>query len=63
MRNPDNYIAIMLDDDIISTPIITQEIDSELCMLSDFSKEQAKELENKIRNSMYKSLFNIVETR
>lgn len=64
MAKPDKYIAIILNDDLISAPIITQEIDSELCMISgDLSKEEAKELENKIRNSMYKSSFNIVETR
>lgn len=46
-----NYIAIMMDDNIISAPRVSSKIDSETCIISgDFTAETASELANQIKS-------------
>jgi|GEM_PF-857928 protein-export membrane protein SecD len=46
-----NYIAIMMDDNIISAPRVNSKIDSETCIISgEFSPETASELANQIKS-------------
>ncbi len=46
-----NYIAIMMDEAIISAPRVSEEINSETCMISgDFTAETASELANQIKS-------------
>ena len=46
-----NYIAIMMDDTIISAPRVNNKIDSETCIISgDFTPETASELANQIKS-------------
>lgn len=46
-----NYISIMMDDQIISSPSVNEEINSETCVISgNFTPESAKELANQIKS-------------
>lgn len=46
-----NYISIKMDDTIISSPSVTQEINSDTCVISgSFTPESAKELANQIKS-------------
>ena len=46
-----NYIAIKMDDAIISSPSVKEEINSETCVISgSFTPESAKELANQIKS-------------
>ncbi|MBQ8637052.1 MAG: protein translocase subunit SecD [Clostridia bacterium] len=46
-----NYIAIKMDDTIISSPSVKEEINSETCVISgSFTPESAKELANQIKS-------------
>ncbi len=46
-----NYIAIVMDDQIISAPSVSQEINSETCIISgSFTPETARELANQIKS-------------
>lgn len=46
-----NYIAIKMDETIISSPSVSQEINSETCFISgSFTPESAKELANQIKS-------------
>ncbi len=46
-----NYIAIMMDDTVISAPMVSSRIDSETCVISgDFTSETANELANQIKS-------------
>ena len=46
-----NYIAIKMDDAIISAPSVKEEINSETCVISgSFTPESAKELANQIKS-------------
>ena len=46
-----NYIAIMVDDAVISAPMVSERIDSEVCVISgDFTSETASNLANQIKS-------------
>ena len=46
-----NYIAIKMDDQIISSPSVKEKIDSETCVISgSFTPESAQELANQIKS-------------
>lgn len=46
-----NYIAIVMDNNIISAPSVSQEINSETCVISgSFTPETAQELANQIKS-------------
>ena len=46
-----NYIAIMMDDEIVSQPRVSEQITSESCIISgDFTAETAQELANQIKS-------------
>lgn len=46
-----NYIAIMMDDNIISAPTVNSKIDSETCIITgDFNAETASQLANQIKS-------------
>lgn len=46
-----NYIAIMMDDNLISAPSVSSEINSETCIISgSFTSETARELANQIKS-------------
>ncbi len=47
----ENYIAIMMDENMISAPSVGQEINSETCIISgSFTPETAQELANQIKS-------------
>ncbi|MBQ7793136.1 MAG: protein translocase subunit SecD [Clostridia bacterium] len=47
----ENYIAIMMDDQMISAPSVSEEINSETCIISgSFTPETAEELANQIKS-------------
>ena len=46
-----NYISIKLDENIVSSPRVSEQINSESCVISgDFTAETAKDLANKIKS-------------
>lgn len=46
-----NYIAIMMDNNIVSAPRVSSEINSETCIISgDFTTETARDLANQIKS-------------
>lgn len=46
-----NYIAIYMDEDVISSPRVSEEINSESCIISgDFTPETAQDLANTIKS-------------
>lgn len=48
---PNNHINIMIDDTIISSPTVSQEVDSETCILSGtFSEDEANELAERLQS-------------
>ncbi|MCH5184939.1 MAG: protein translocase subunit SecD [Oscillospiraceae bacterium] len=46
----ENYIAIMMDDDIISAPRVSSEIRSSCIISGNFTTEEAKQLANQIKS-------------
>ncbi len=59
-----NYIAIMMDDIIISAPRVSERIDSEECIISgDFDAETAKALASNIRSGQLPFSLAQVELR
>ena len=47
----ENFIAIMMDQNIVSAPSVSQEINSETCIISgSFTSESARELANQIKS-------------
>ena len=54
-----NYISIKLDENIISSPRVSEQINSESCVISgDFTAETAKDLANKIKSGQLP--FNLI---
>ncbi len=46
-----NFIAIMMDQNVVSAPMVSQEINSETCIISgSFTPETARELANQIKS-------------
>lgn len=46
-----NYISIMMDDEVVSSPRVSEEINSETCVISgNFTAESAKMLANQIKS-------------
>ena len=46
-----NYIAIMMDDAVVSSPRVSEEINSDSCVITgDFTPEAAQELANQIKS-------------
>lgn len=46
-----NFIAIKLDEDVVSMPMVSQEINSSTCVITgDFTQESAQELANLIKS-------------
>lgn len=46
-----NYIAIMMDDAVVSSPRVSEEIDSDSCIITgDFTPETAQNLANQIKS-------------
>lgn len=61
---PNNHINIVIDNSIISSPTITQEIDTDSCMISGkFSQEEVKDFERQINYAINKPEIEILETR
>ena len=53
VAEPNNYINIMLDGNVISAPKVTETVDSNSCIISgDFSQESAEKLEQIIQGSL-----------
>ncbi len=47
----ENYISIMMDDEVVSSPMVTEEINSENCVISgNFTAETAQTLANQIKS-------------
>ena len=64
MPYPNNYINIMIDNSIIASPRVAQEIDSDSCMISGgFSYGEAQSLADEIQFAMNKYSIEILETR
>ena len=64
LPSPNNYIAIMMDDLIISAPRVSQKIDSEECIISgDFDADTAKALAGNIRSGQLPFSLAQVELR
>lgn len=56
-----NYIAILLDDTLVSAPMVSQVIDSDSCMITgNFTREEAKNLADVINSG--KLPFSLKET-
>mgnify|MGYP005793930613 CR=1 FL=1 len=46
-----NYISIYMDENMISSPMVSEEINSETCIITgDFTPEEAQELANQIKS-------------
>lgn len=46
-----NYISIYMDENVISSPMVSEEINSETCIITgDFTPEEAQELANQIKS-------------
>ncbi len=46
-----NYISIMMDENVVSNPSVSEEINSDKCIISgDFTPETAQDLANKIKS-------------
>lgn len=59
-----NYIAIYLDDTPISSPSVSEKIDSETCVITgDFTQEQAKQLAGQIQSGQLPFGLKDVELR
>ncbi len=65
-QKPDgeNYISIMLDEEIYSNPRVQEPINSDSCVISgDFTAETAKELATTIKEGQLPFKLNVVERR
>ncbi len=55
-----NYIAIKMDDEIVSAPRVSEEINSETCVISgQFTPEEAQQLANQIKSGALP--FNLIK--
>ena len=56
-----NYISIVMDDNIISSPSVKQEINSETCIIEgNFTPETAQELANQIKSGQLPFELNVI---
>lgn len=61
---PNNHMNIVIDNSTVSSPTVTQEVDSDSCIISGaFSQEEAKNLENQINFAINEPEIEILETR
>lgn len=59
-----NYIAIMLDDTPVSSPRVSEKIDSDSCIISgDFEVEEAKMLANQIKSGQLPFELEVISTQ
>lgn len=59
-----NYISIKLDDEIVSSPRVSQKIDSDSCIISgDFTVESAQMLANQIKSGQLPFELNVISTQ
>lgn len=59
----ENYITIMLDDDVISSPMVNEEINSDTCVISgSFDQESASMLANQIKSGQLPVAIEAVES-
>jgi len=62
--NNENYIAIYLDENMISAPSVAEKIDSETCIITgDFTNEQAKTLAGQIQSGQLPFALKDIELR
>ncbi len=60
----ENYISIMLDEEVYSSPTVQEPINSDSCVISgDFNAETAKELATTIKEGQLPFKLNVVERR
>jgi len=60
----ENYIAIYLDENMISAPSVAEKIDSETCIITgDFTNEQAKTLAGQIQSGQLPFALKDIELR
>ena len=56
-----NYIAIMMDENVVSSPSVSEEINSESCTISgSFTPETAQDLANKIKSGQLPFKLNVI---
>ncbi|MCD8391082.1 MAG: protein translocase subunit SecD [Firmicutes bacterium] len=59
-----NYISIMLDDEIISSPSVSEQIDSDTCVITgSFTTEEAKLLANQIKSGQLPFDLEVISTQ
>ncbi len=59
-----NYIAIYLDDTVVSSPRVQEKIDSETCVINgDFTAEDSKTLASQIQSGKLPFSIKVVESR
>lgn len=56
-----NYISIMMDEAVVSSPSVSEEINSAKCVISgDFTPETAQDLANKIKSGQLPFKLNVI---
>lgn len=56
-----NYISIMMDDATVSSPRVSEEINSDSCVITgDFTPEEAQDLANKIKSGQLPFSMNVI---
>lgn len=56
-----NYISIMMDETVVSSPRVSEEINSDSCVITgDFTVETAKDLANKIKSGQLPFNLNVI---
>ena len=59
-----NYISIMLDDQVVSSPRVSEKIDSDSCVISgSFTVESAKMLANQIKSGQLPFELTVISTQ
>ncbi len=59
-----NYIAIMLDDKLVSSPSVSQKIDSDECYIQgDFNKDSSAKLANQIQSGQLPFSLKVVDMK
>lgn len=59
-----NYIAIMLDEEVVSSPRVSEKIDSDSCVISgSFDVESAKMLANQIKSGQLPFELSVISTQ
>ncbi|MCC8169210.1 MAG: protein translocase subunit SecD [Oscillospiraceae bacterium] len=56
-----NYISIMMDETVVSSPRVSEEINSDSCVITgDFTAEEAQDLANKIKSGQLPFNLNVI---